>query len=113
MVGGDEFAAETVDLAATDGLERVPVRRELTAGSDANDRVRRAVVVEDDLIERKAETVAFAPAVAEARGAVLAADGDTEAATHPLWRAITGYTTAGQRLNEARARGLLRETSRA
>ena len=51
----------------------------------------------------------WAPAAAEARGAVLAADGDTEAATHALRRAIAGYATAGQRLNEDRARRLLNE----
>ncbi len=46
----------------------------------------------------------MAPAAAEARGAVLAAGGDTEAATYALQRAIAGYATAGQRLNEDRAR---------
>jgi DNA-binding SARP family transcriptional activator len=51
----------------------------------------------------------WAPAAAEARGAVLAADGDTEAATHALRRAIAGYATAGQRLNEDRARRSLSE----
>lgn len=51
----------------------------------------------------------WAPAAAEARGAVLAADGDTEAATHELRRAIAGYATAGQRLNENRARRSLNE----
>ena len=51
----------------------------------------------------------WAPAAAEARGAVLAADGDTEAATHALRRAIAGYATAGQRLNEDRARRSLNE----
>ena len=42
-----------------------------------------------------------APAANEARGAVLGADGDVEAATHALRRAIAGYATGGQRLNEA------------
>ena len=51
----------------------------------------------------------WAPAVAEARGAVLAADGDTAAATHALRRAIAGYATAGQRLNADRARRSLDE----
>jgi hypothetical protein len=51
----------------------------------------------------------WAPAAAEARGAVLAADGDTAAATHELRRAIAGYATAGQRLNEDRARRSLNE----
>jgi DNA-binding SARP family transcriptional activator/tetratricopeptide (TPR) repeat protein len=51
----------------------------------------------------------WAPAAAEARGAVLAADGDTEAAAHALRRAIAGYATAGQRLNEDRARRSLTE----
>ena len=51
----------------------------------------------------------WAPAAAEARGAVLAADGDKEAATQALRRAIAGYATAGQRLNEARARRSLGE----
>jgi hypothetical protein len=45
-----------------------------------------------------------APAAAEARAAVLGAEGDTEAATQALRDAIAGYATAGQRLNEARAR---------
>ena len=40
---------------------------------------------------------------------MLAADGDTEEATQALRRAIAGYATAGQRLNEARARTLLTE----
>jgi hypothetical protein len=51
----------------------------------------------------------WAPAPAEARGAVLAADGDKEAATQALRHAIAGYATAGQRLNEARARRSLGE----
>ncbi len=51
----------------------------------------------------------WAPAAAEARGAVLRADGDNEAATQALRRAIAGYATAGQRLNEARARHSLDE----
>ena len=51
----------------------------------------------------------WAPAAAEARGAVLAADGDVEAATHALRRAVAGYATAGQRLNEDRARRSLNE----
>ena len=51
----------------------------------------------------------WAPAAAEARAAVLAADGDTEAAIQELRRAIAGYATAGQRLNEDRARGSLNE----
>jgi DNA-binding SARP family transcriptional activator/tetratricopeptide (TPR) repeat protein len=51
----------------------------------------------------------WAPAAAEARGAVLRADGDKEAATQALRRAITGYATAGQRLNEARARRSLND----
>jgi hypothetical protein len=51
----------------------------------------------------------WAPAAAEARGAVLGADGDKEAATQALRRAIAGYATAGQRLNEARARRSLSE----
>jgi hypothetical protein len=44
---------------------------------------------------------------AEARAAVLAAEGDPDAATQALRQAIAGYATAGQRLNEARARGSL------
>jgi hypothetical protein len=40
---------------------------------------------------------------------VLGADGDQEAATDALRRAIAGYATAGQRLNEARARRTLDE----
>ena len=55
----------------------------------------------------------WAPAAAEARGAVLAAEGDTAAATNELRRAIAGYTTAGQRLNEDRARRSLNELTRA
>jgi len=51
----------------------------------------------------------WAPAAAEARGAVLAADGDKEEATKALRHAIVGYATAGQRLNEARARRSLSE----
>ncbi|MGN6167139.1 MAG: hypothetical protein ACTHQQ_03085, partial [Solirubrobacteraceae bacterium] len=51
----------------------------------------------------------WAPAAAEARGAVLGADGDPEAATQALQYAITGYATAGQRTNEARARRTLNE----
>ena len=51
----------------------------------------------------------WAPAAAEARAAVLAADGDSEAAIQELRRAIAGYATAGQRLNEDRARGSLNE----
>ena len=51
----------------------------------------------------------WAPAAAEAHGAVLAADGDREAATQALRHAIVGYGSAGQRLNEARARRLLSE----
>ncbi|MGZ6669558.1 MAG: ATP-binding protein [Solirubrobacteraceae bacterium] len=51
----------------------------------------------------------WAPAAAEARGAVLAANGDKRAAVQALRRAIAGYATAGQRLNEARARHLLSE----
>ena len=51
----------------------------------------------------------WAPAAAEARGAVLAADGDKEAATQAVREAIVGYATAGQRLNEARARRSLSE----
>jgi hypothetical protein len=39
----------------------------------------------------------WGPAAAEARGAVLAADGDNDAASHALRRAIAGYATAGQR----------------
>jgi hypothetical protein len=48
-------------------------------------------------------------AAAEARGAVLGAGGHKEAATQALRRAIAGYATAGQRLNEARARRSLSE----
>ena len=51
----------------------------------------------------------WAPAVAEARGAVLAAAGDKDDATQSLREAIVGYATLGQRLNEARARRLLSE----
>jgi tetratricopeptide (TPR) repeat protein len=51
----------------------------------------------------------WAAAAAEARGAVLAADGDKEGATEALRRAISGYATAGQRLNEDRARRSLSE----
>jgi tetratricopeptide (TPR) repeat protein len=51
----------------------------------------------------------WAPAAAEARGAVLAADGDPAAAIHELRRAIAGYASAGQRLNEDRARRSLNE----
>ena len=51
----------------------------------------------------------WGPAAAEARGAVLAADGDKEAAIQALRHAITGYATAGQRLNQARARRTLNE----
>jgi DNA-binding SARP family transcriptional activator len=51
----------------------------------------------------------WAPAAAEARGVVLGADGDKEGATQALRRAVTGYATAGQRLNEARARRTLDE----
>lgn len=51
----------------------------------------------------------WAPAATEARGAVLGAEGDKEAATQALRHAITGYATAGQRLNEARARRTLNE----
>jgi DNA-binding SARP family transcriptional activator/tetratricopeptide (TPR) repeat protein len=51
----------------------------------------------------------WAAAAAEARGAVLSADGDTDAATRAFRHAITGYATAGQRLYEARARDSLRE----
>jgi len=51
----------------------------------------------------------WTPAVAEARGAVLGADGEHDAATRELRRAIAGYATAGQRLNEARARRSLNE----
>lgn len=46
---------------------------------------------------------------AEARGAVLSADGDKDTATQALRRAISGYATAGQRLNEDRARRSLSE----
>lgn len=46
----------------------------------------------------------MSPAAAEALGAGLAADGDTETATQALRRAVSGYRAAGQRLNEARAR---------
>jgi DNA-binding SARP family transcriptional activator len=49
----------------------------------------------------------WAPALAEARGAVLGADGDGDAATHELRRAIAGYATAGQRFHESRARRAL------
>jgi DNA-binding SARP family transcriptional activator len=49
----------------------------------------------------------WAPAAAEARAAVLAADGDAEAATQTIRHAIAGYATTGQRLNEARARRTL------
>jgi DNA-binding SARP family transcriptional activator len=51
----------------------------------------------------------WASMAAEARGAVLAADGDKEAAIQALREAIVGYATAGQRLNEARARRSLSE----
>ncbi|MGB0091239.1 MAG: hypothetical protein WBP81_01675, partial [Solirubrobacteraceae bacterium] len=51
----------------------------------------------------------WAPAAAEARGAVLGAEGDKEAATQALRHAITGYATAGQRLNETRVRHALNE----
>jgi hypothetical protein len=51
----------------------------------------------------------WAATAAEARGAVLSADGDNEAATQALRHAISGYATAGQRSYEARARGSLRE----
>jgi DNA-binding SARP family transcriptional activator/tetratricopeptide (TPR) repeat protein len=51
----------------------------------------------------------WTPVVAEARGAVLGADGDREAATRELRRAVAGYAAAGQRLNEARARRSLDE----
>jgi tetratricopeptide (TPR) repeat protein len=50
-----------------------------------------------------------APAAAEARGAVLAADGDIEAATQAFRRAIAGYAAVGQGLNEGRARRALGE----
>jgi hypothetical protein len=40
---------------------------------------------------------------------VLDADGDREAATQAMRHAIAGYATAGQRLNEARARRMLNE----
>ena len=46
-------------------------------------------------------------AAAEARAVVLAADGDHDAATDALRRAITGYAIAGQHLNEARVRDRL------
>jgi hypothetical protein len=51
----------------------------------------------------------WAPVAAEARGAVLAAEGEKEAARAELRRAIAGYGIAGQRLNEDRARRLLNE----
>ena len=40
---------------------------------------------------------------------MLSADGDKEAAPQALRHAITGYATAGQRLNEARARRSLND----
>jgi hypothetical protein len=51
----------------------------------------------------------WAPAAAEARGAVLTAEGDKEAAGEALRLAIAGYATARQRLNEERARHLQSE----
>jgi tetratricopeptide (TPR) repeat protein len=51
----------------------------------------------------------WAPAAAEARGAVLGADGDNKGAIQALRRAIAGYAIARQRLNEARARRSLGE----
>jgi hypothetical protein len=51
----------------------------------------------------------WAAAAAEALGAVLAADRDGDAATQALRHAIAGYATAGQRLNEDRARRSLSE----
>jgi DNA-binding SARP family transcriptional activator/predicted ATPase len=51
----------------------------------------------------------WAAAAAEARGAVLSADGERDTATQAFRRAISGYATAGQRLNEDRARRSLRE----
>ncbi len=50
-----------------------------------------------------------APAAAEARAAVLRAEGDREAATQALRRAIAGYAAAGQDRNEARMRRSLAE----
>ena len=51
----------------------------------------------------------WAPAAAEARAAVLRAEGETEAATQALRRAIAGYAAAGQSRNEARVRRSLTE----
>jgi tetratricopeptide (TPR) repeat protein len=55
----------------------------------------------------------WAAAAAEARGAVLYADGEMDTATRALRHAISGYAAAGQGLNEERARRLLGNTSRA
>jgi tetratricopeptide (TPR) repeat protein len=55
----------------------------------------------------------WAAAAAEARAIVLGADGDQVGATQALRRAIAGYSTAGQRLNEARARHALGERAAA
>ena len=46
-------------------------------------------------------------AVAEARGELLLAEGDSDAAALALRRAVEGYAAAGQRLNERRAREAL------
>ncbi len=51
----------------------------------------------------------WAPAAAEARAAVLRAEGEKEAATRALRRAIAGYAAAGQGRNEARVRRSLTE----
>ncbi len=51
----------------------------------------------------------WAPAAAEARAAVLRAEGEREAATQALRRAIAGYAAAGQDRNEARMRRTLTE----
>ena len=49
----------------------------------------------------------WSAATAEARAAVLTADGDAPGAADALQRAVTGYATAGQRRNAARARDAL------
>jgi ATP/maltotriose-dependent transcriptional regulator MalT len=53
----------------------------------------------------------WSAAVAEARAAVLAADGDVPGAADALRRAVTGYATAGRRRNAARARHALESVS--
>lgn len=51
----------------------------------------------------------WAAAAAEARAAVLSSEGETEAATQALRRAIAGYAAAGQGRSEARVRRSLTE----